>query len=111
MMTLADAGFAPPAWSVVPYATLLLGIAVLPLTAPHFWHDLRNQALAAAACALPVACWLLVYGPEARAELWLGVEEYLSFAVLLAALYTVAGGIALRGELRSGTRTNAVILA
>src|SRR5882762_10083680 len=36
--------FDPPVWSVVPYVALLLAIAILPLTSPHFWHDLRNQA-------------------------------------------------------------------
>src|SRR4051812_36793112 len=96
-----------PAWTVVPYAALLLAIAVLPLTAPRFWHDLRNQALAALVCALPVAGYLLLHGPDARTELGHGVAEYVSFIVLLAALYTVAGGLVLRGELRAGTRTNA----
>src|SRR4051812_42255421 len=101
-MQLAAAGFDPPIWSVVPYAVLLLGIALLPLTAPRFWHDLRNQALAAAVCSLPVAGYLLWLGPDARAALGHDVREYVSFVVLLATLYTVAGGITLRGELRSG---------
>jgi Na+/H+ antiporter NhaD/arsenite permease-like protein len=106
----AAPGFAPPVWSVVPYIALLLAIAILPLTAPHFWHDLHNQALASLACALPVAAYLLVHGPQARVELWHGVEEYISFIVLLAALYVVAGGLVLRGELHAGTRTNALLL-
>src|SRR5437867_7188822 len=106
----AAPGFDPPLWSVVPYVGLLLAIAILPLTSPHFWHDLRNQALASLTCALPVAGYLLAHGPEARLELWHGVEEYISFFVLLAALYVVAGGLLLRGELRAGTRTNALLL-
>jgi Na+/H+ antiporter NhaD/arsenite permease-like protein len=109
MLATAPA-FDPPLWSVAPYAALLLAIAVLPLTAPHFWHDLRNQALAVLACALPVAGYLLLHGPEARTELWHGVEEYVSFIVLLGALYVVAGGLVLRGALRAGTRTNALLL-
>lgn len=107
----AAPGFDPPLWSVLPYVALLLAIAILPLTAPHFWHDLRNQALASLACVLPVAGYLLLHGPEARTELWDGVHEYVSFVVLLAALYVVAGGLVLRGELRAGTRTNALLLA
>src|SRR4051812_48886740 len=95
----AAPGFAPPLWSVVPYVALLLAIAILPLTAPHFWHDLRNQTLASFACALPVVGYLLLHGPDARLELWQGIEEYISFIVLLAALYVVAGGLLLRGEL------------
>lgn len=110
MLALAAAGFDPPLWTVLPYAALLLGIAVLPLTAPHFWHDLRNQTLAAAICAAPVAGYLLWHGPDARTALGHGVREYVSFLVLLATLFTVSGGVTLRGELRSGTRTNVVIL-
>src|SRR5438128_12436089 len=88
----AAPGFDPPLWSVAPYVLLLLAIAILPLTSPHFWHDLRNQAVASLACSLPVAGYLLVHGPNARTELWHSVEEYFSFIVLLAALYVVAGG-------------------
>jgi len=111
MQLLAAApGFDPPLWSVIPYVALLLAIAILPLTAPHFWHDLRNQSLASLACALPVAGYLLVHGAEARTELWEGIREYVSFIALLAALYVVAGGLLLRGELRAGTRTNALLL-
>jgi Na+/H+ antiporter NhaD/arsenite permease-like protein len=106
----AAPGFNPPIWSVVPYIALLLAIAILPLTAPNFWHDLRNQGLASLACALPVAVYLLLHGPEARLQLWHGVKEYLSFIVLLATLYVVAGGLLLRGELRPGTRTNVLLL-
>src|SRR5437016_1063766 len=103
--------FHPPFWSVVPYVALLLAIAILPLTSPHFWHDLRNQTLASFACALPVVAYLLLHSPGARLELWHGVEEYISFIVLLAALYVVAGGLLLRGELWAGARTNALLLA
>jgi len=106
----AAPAFDPPVWSVVPYISLLLAIAVLPLTAPHFWHDLRNQALASLACSLPVAAYLLLHGPDARTELWHVVQEYVSFIVLLATLYVVAGGLMLRGELRAGARTNTLLL-
>src|SRR6476659_1013691 len=91
----AAPGFDPPLWSVIPYVALLLAIAILPLTAPRFWHDLRNQMLASLACALPVVAYLLLHSAEARSELWHGMREYVSFIVLLAALYVVAGGLLL----------------
>src|SRR5687768_6404064 len=101
-MGLLAAGFEAPVWSVAPYAALLLAIAVLPLTAPRFWHAARNQALVTALFTVPLAAWLLAQGPAARTELAHGLEEYFSFIVLLTALYTVAGGLVLRGDLHGG---------
>ncbi|MHC4222792.1 MAG: sodium:proton antiporter, partial [Planctomycetota bacterium] len=34
----------PPLWSVLPFAFTLLGIAVLPLVASHWWESNRNRA-------------------------------------------------------------------
>ena len=44
------------AWAV-PFAALLLSIAILPLAAPAFWHHHfgKVSALCAAAAALPLA--------------------------------------------------------
>ena len=38
-----------PIWSVAPFGLILLGIAVLPLVAGHFWERNRNKALVSAA--------------------------------------------------------------
>ena len=37
-----------PLWSVVPFALVLLAIAVMPLVAPHFWEHNRNKAILSA---------------------------------------------------------------
>ena len=34
-----------PLVSVLPFAVLLLAIAIAPLVAPHWWHSNRNKTL------------------------------------------------------------------
>jgi Na+/H+ antiporter NhaD/arsenite permease-like protein len=103
-----------PFW-VLPFVLLLLSIAVLPLVAEHWWHKNRNKAVVAALFAIPVAAYLLAIGPATRhastAALRHEVEQYFSFIILLWALYTVSGGIVLRGDIQGRPLTNASFLA
>jgi Na+/H+ antiporter NhaD/arsenite permease-like protein len=90
-------------WSVVPFVSLLLAIAILPLVAGHFWERNRNKALVAAIASAPVIAYLLIgFGAHGAHELLEKAREYTSFILLLAALYVVTGGIHVRGSL-SGT--------
>ena len=73
----------PLAWSA-PFAGLLLGIAVLPLAAAHWWEHNRNKAIVAAVFAVPVALW--AFGTM-RHDLGHAVLEYVSFLCLLGSLY------------------------
>ena len=100
-----------PWWGVLPFAAMLLSIALLPLigaTAP-WWERHRHQLLLALTLGVPVAVWMgVTHGPLTVAEaLW----EYVSFIVLLAGLYTVSGGIYLSGDLRATPRNNTALLA
>jgi len=54
-----------PVWSVIPFAALLLAIAILPLVAEHWWHKNRNKAIVSAAVAIP-SCftWHLFMSPR-----------------------------------------------
>ena len=103
-----------PVWSVVPFAGLLLGIAVLPLLAPRWWHSNRNKGLVAAAAALPVAAYLaavhLFTGQKALLPLAHEAGKYASFILLLGSLYAVSGGIVLSGDLRPTPLTNTAFL-
>ncbi len=112
------AGGAPldlPVWSVAPFGLLLLSIAVLPLMAEHFWHNNRNKALVTALFGVPVAAYLIGFqlatGRPAAAALLHEVGKYVSFIILLGSLYTVSGGIVLRGDLRATPLTNTAFLA
>lgn len=102
-----DAPLPPIAW-VIPFALLLLCIAILPLKFPHWWEHNRNKAIVAGVIALPVAVYYLVVAPGRLAY---HLHEYLSFIVLLWSLYTISGGIVLRGNLAATPRTNTIFLA
>lgn len=99
------------AWAA-PFAGLLLSIAVLPLATPALWHHHFGKIAAAWTLAL-----LLPFGLSFGAAATGGVlvhtlvEEYLPFTVLLCALYTTAGGIYIRGNLRGSPRLNMGLMA
>ena len=99
-------GLSLPLWSVVPFAGLLLSIALFPLFAPAVWA--RHYAKVCLAFGVPVACFFLLRAPR---ELLHAVLEYASFLILLASLFTISGGILLRGTLRGSAGVNCAILA
>jgi Na+/H+ antiporter NhaD/arsenite permease-like protein len=98
----------PPVSSVLPFVLMLLAIAVCPLWAPHWWEPNRNKLLVAGGLGLPVLVLYIVRRPSA---LWHAGEEYVSFMVLLAGLYVIAGGVRLHGDLVATPVTNTAFLA
>ena len=96
----------------IPFAGLLLSIALLPLLAPFFWHHHFGKVSLAWSLAflLPFA---LTYGAGMAAFSFMHalLEEYIPFILLLTALFTVAGGIHIRGNLQGSPGLNTVILA
>jgi Na+/H+ antiporter NhaD/arsenite permease-like protein len=97
-------------WAL-PFAGLLLSIAVAPLLAPVLWHRHYGKIAAfwGAAFALPFA---VVYGAPVAAHALLAafLHDYLPFVALLGALYTVAGGVRLTGTLRGTPAVNSLLL-
>lgn len=93
---------------IVPFALLLLGIAVLPLAIPHAWEKNRNKAIFCAILAIPTAAYILANDPHLLQHAAL---EYFSFIVLLASLFISAGGVVLEGDLPKSTWANAALLA
>lgn len=106
-----DGATLSPLWAV-PFIALLLSIALFPLLKPVFWHaHFGKVALAwGAVFLLPFA---VVYGVSDAFGLLVHafIAEYLPFIALLAALYTVAGGICLHGRLRVSPAMNTGLLA
>jgi len=96
-----------PLIAVLPFALLLAAIAILPLTASHFWESNRNKALIAALLSLPV---LVYVGLSHPTSLLHSGGEYISFIALLGALFVVAGGIHLEGDLEGRPEINTGIL-
>jgi Na+/H+ antiporter NhaD/arsenite permease-like protein len=92
---------------LLPFATLLLAIAVCPLWVPHWWDGNRHKLLVCALLGLPVAVLYLAREPRALVHM---AEDYASFIVLLAGLYVIAGGIRLTGDLEATPLTNTTFL-
>jgi Na+/H+ antiporter NhaD/arsenite permease-like protein len=93
---------------LLPFAAMLLGIAVLPLVIPHLWERPAAPAVLSAVCAIPV---LLLSAHEGTLiEIAHGLEEYVAFIALIAALYVVAGGIHISGNPRGTPVVNSTFL-
>jgi Na+/H+ antiporter NhaD/arsenite permease-like protein len=99
------------AWAL-PFFGLLLSIAVFPQLAPHFWDRHIGKLVAVWSLGVIVPLWLF-HGPGATADALVHVllAEYLPFILLLASLYTIAGGIVVVGRLRGTPALNTGLLA
>jgi Na+/H+ antiporter NhaD/arsenite permease-like protein len=100
------------AWWALPFVGMLLSIAVLPLAAPALWHRHFGKIAAAWSLAflLPYA---LVFGVGATGTSVVHtlLGEYLPFVILLTALFTIAGGIYVRGNLHGSPGLNVGLMA
>jgi len=99
------------AWGV-PFVGMLLSIALMPLLLPRFWHHHFGKVTAGWALAFLLP-FTLAFGAGAAAHHFVHalLAEYLPFVILLTALYTVAGGIYIRGNLVGSPGLNTAILA
>jgi Na+/H+ antiporter NhaD/arsenite permease-like protein len=99
------------AWAL-PFAGMLLSIALFPLFAAHFWE--RNYGKVAIFWVLVLTVpQLFVFGPQVTFynALHTIVGEYLPFIIVLLALFTISGGIRLIGTLTGTPLLNLIILA
>ena len=97
-------------WAL-PFIGILLTVAVAPLLAPKFWqrHYGKLAFMWAALAVVPLAA--LYDLPTALAAfLHTMLADYMSFIVLLFALYVVAGGILVTGNLRGTPLVNTALL-
>jgi Na+/H+ antiporter NhaD/arsenite permease-like protein len=87
---------------------MLVAIAVCPLAVPHWWESNRNKFAVAAVLGSPVLVFYLARQPAALMHM---ATDYVSFIILLGSLYTISGGILLRGDLVATPLTNTAFLA
>ncbi|MDR2075561.1 MAG: sodium:proton antiporter, partial [Desulfovibrio sp.] len=96
---------------VLPFVCMLLSIAICPLTVPYFWehHFGKIAVFWALAVLVPFA---LIFGPGFALYEFLHAMllEYIPFIVLLFALFTVAGGIRLKGSMAGTPVVNSALL-
>ena len=95
----------------IPFAGLLLCIAVLPLIKAEWWETHQPHAVIfwSLLFVLPFA---FVYGPGQAFEKVLEciVDDYLTFIILLFGLFCVSGNITLEGDLAGSPRINVGLL-
>ena len=108
--------FTPPVWTMLPFAGVLLSIALFPLVAPHFWEHHFGKISAAwlvAAIALMYlsvpadAHFTDVYG----SKFFSTYEEYIAFIILLGSLFIISGGIYISGNLPGTPIVNVAIIS
>lgn len=99
-----------PLWGL-PFAGILLSIALMPLLLPSFWHHHFGKVTAAWSLAflLPFAYYFGL-GAAGLSFLHAAIAEYIPFILLLTALFTVAGGIYFKGNLHGTPGLNVAIL-
>lgn len=106
-----DGGLLPPLMAL-PFAALLLSIAFGPMLAAGFWHKRYGTvALFWALCMIVPLFFLAGLDTTRQALAHVFVLEYLPFVILLSTLFTLAGGIHIRGRLGGTPAANAGVLA
>lgn len=101
-----------PLWLCIPFAGLLLCIAVLPLIKAEWWEEHQPHA---------VVFWSLLFiipfavsfsaGTAIETVLECIVNDYLTFIILLFGLFCVSGNITMSGDLAGSPRVNVGLLA
>lgn len=95
----------------LPFAGVLLSIALMPLAMGHFWHQNYGK-VAAGWAVLFVVPFYLQFGVDAIYEFaHIMLLDYVPFIILLGTLFTAAGGICVKGTLRGSPILNTIILA
>lgn len=103
-------GASLPLWSTIPFVGILLSIAFFPLFAPRWWHHHFSKVSAFWAIAFAVPFVFAFRGEAVHEMLHVYLTEYLPFIILLWTLFSIAGGIYIRGALVGTPEVNTVIL-
>ena len=98
---------------VIPFAGILLSIAIFPLIAPHFWH--KNFGKVSLFWSISLLIPLLItqhigFSVTLYEVLHVGLLEYVPFIILLLALFTISGGVRLKGSLVGKPIVNVLII-
>ena len=101
-----------PVWLCIPFAGLLLCIAVMPLVKAEWWES-HQPLVVALWIILMVVPFAFVYGAGKTTETVLDciVNDYLTFIILLFGLFCVSGNITMEGDFAGSPRVNVGLLA
>ena len=105
-----DIGSSLPLWSILPFAGIMLSIALLPLWTPHFWHHHFPKVSAFWALFFAVPFLFLYQGTALYSIGNIYIIDYIPFIILLWSLYTISGGIYVQGTLKGTPAVNVLLL-
>ena len=96
---------------IIPFIGILLSIAVLPLVASHFWHNNFGKVSVFWALAF-ILPFLFIEGLSVTLYevLHIVLLDYIPFIILLLSLFTISGGIRLKGTLVGTPLLNLIII-
>ena len=97
---------------IIPFIGILLSIALVPLINHHFWEKNFGKISFFWAFSFIIPFYLLTHSFSVVTYEILHVLllEYFPFIILLLSLFTVAGGICIRGNLIATPRLNLLLL-
>jgi len=101
-----------PLWLVIPFALLLLLIAVMPLSpakVKHFWE--HHYPKISIGLGVVVAAWFLAFIQGGAGTVLGTAHEYFSFICLIGSLYVIAGGIHIKVKGEATPMGNVIFLA
>ena len=100
-----------PIWSIIPFVGILLSIAIFPLVLDsHFLVHHGGKMSLAWALIFAVPYLIAFRGAAFYDILHIYLIDYIPFIILLWGLFTVAGGILVRGTLRGTPIVNTLLL-
>jgi Na+/H+ antiporter NhaD/arsenite permease-like protein len=92
---------------VIPFITTLAAIAIAPFVHKNWWE--KNYPIVILALGAIASSYYIV-GPG-RGERWIeGMTDYLSFIVLLGALFVISGGIVIKVTRKATPLVNCILL-
>ncbi len=97
-------------YSTIPFIGILLSIALFPLFAPEFWHYHFGKVAAFWAIAIAVPLLIAYKGAALHSFLHIMIADYVPFIILLWGLFTISGGILLKGSLRGTPVVNTIMI-
>lgn len=96
-------------WALIPFALMLLSIAIMPLIATVWWEKNTNKLLVSAILAAPAIIYLIKHDLQEELKHQI-LFDYLPFIILLASLFIVTGGVLLQGHIQARPRNNTILL-
>lgn len=97
-------------WALIPFAVMLLGIAVCPFIVGEWWEKNSNKLLFSLVLGIPTAIYLYMNGMGERIVHQM-LYDYVPFITLLCALFVVTGGMCRSGYIEAKPSTNTALLA